>query len=108
MSQEFIQVTTTCDDRGALSKIANRLIADKLAACCQLDGPVESTYFWKESVEKSDEYRLEFKTRRSLFANIAAVVLDLHPYENPQLTAISVVEVTKEYADWLVSNTRAS
>ena len=107
MSQAFIQVTTTCDDREVLKEIANHLIANKLAACCQLAGPVESTYCWKDVIETTTEYRLFIKTRRCLFDPIAAAVSNLHPYENPQLTAVAIVEISHEYAQWLVTNTRS-
>ena len=39
MESEFIQVSTTCDSREVLEKLAWRLIESMAAACCQIEGP---------------------------------------------------------------------
>ena len=47
MEFEFIQISTTCDDREVLEKLAARLVESKVAACCQIEGPVTSVYRWE-------------------------------------------------------------
>ena len=41
MEFEFIQISTTCDDREILEKLAARLVESKVAACCQIEGPCD-------------------------------------------------------------------
>ena len=69
---------------------------------------VFSSYHW-EGLEKSrDEIVLLAKTRASLFNEIAEVVLRMHPYENPSITATDIVYATEAYRSWILAETRTA
>ena len=40
----IIQIVTTMDDKEAACAMGRRLVEDRLAACCQVTGPVRSIY----------------------------------------------------------------
>ena len=104
MEFDFIQISTTCDRREILEQIAAKLVAEKIAACCQLEGPVTSVYRWEGKTESADEYRLLIKTESALFSVVAASITELHSYEVPQITAVPIVAATEGYAAWLRNN----
>ena len=104
MKSEFIQISTTCDRREILEQIATKLIADRTAACCQLEGPVTSVYRWEGKTESASEYRLLIKTTTELFPAAEASVIELHSYQQPQITAVPIVAANEGYAGWIREN----
>ena len=106
MEFEFIQVSTTCDSRGVLDKLATQLVESKVAACCQIEGPVTSVYRWEGKLESASEFRLLIKTKAELFSSVEKIIADLHSYQQPQITAVPIVAVSDGYADWIRDNTR--
>ena len=106
MKSEFIQISTTCDDRDVLEKIAAALVDDKIAACCQLEGPVTSVYCWEGKTESAIEFRLLIKTKEELFSQVEKSIASLHSYQQPQITAVRIVATSEGYANWICDNTR--
>jgi len=104
MESEFIQISTTCDQREILEQIAAKLVADKTAACCQLEGPVTSIYRWEGKTESASEYRLLIKTTTKLFPAVKASVIELHSYQQPQITAVPIIAANEGYAGWIRDN----
>ncbi len=104
MESEFIQVSTTCDRREILEQIASKLVADSAAACCQLEGPVTSVYRWEGKTESASEYRLLTKTKNALFPEVEAIIVELHSYQQPQITAVPIVATSEGYAAWVRDN----
>ena len=106
MESEFIQISTTCDDREVLEKIATRLVESKVAACCQIEGPVTSVYRWEGKLESAPEFRLLIKTRAESFSSVEETIAELHSYQLPQITAVPIVAVSEGYAAWIRENIR--
>lgn len=93
-------VTTTCPDLEEAEKIARLVLADRLAACIQIS-PVQSMYWWKDTIESEKEYLLNFKSNRSFFDRLVLKIKENHSYEVPEIFATDVVEVDRSYAVWL-------
>ena len=106
MESEFIQISTTCDRREILEQIAAKLVADRTAACCQIEGPVTSVYRWEGKTESASEYRLLIKTTTKLFSAVETTVTELHSYQQPQFTAVSIVVASEGYASWIRDSVR--
>ena len=105
MPTEAIQVITTTAERTEADAIAEALLQQRLAACVQIGGPVDSSYWWNGRIETSREFVLTIKTRRDLFPRLEAAILALHPYEQPEILALAAVEVTPGYLKWLEEQT---
>ncbi len=95
-----IEVITTSDKKEVLDKIALILVKKKLAACAQVLGPVESTYWWKGKIEHSKEYMLVIKTKRSVYKWVEKEILGNHNYDLPQITTIKI-SGSHSYLDWI-------
>ncbi len=101
----YIQISTTTETKEQAQKIAKYLVEQKLAACVQISGPIESIYRWKGKVETANEYLCLIKTRESLFGLVEAAIKQLHPYETPEIIALPIVNGSMEYLSWLNDNT---
>jgi len=94
------EIRTTFPDREAAEACARRLVAARLAACVQIDGPVASVYHWQEQVEQSAEWRCTCKTTTAGLSACVAAILSAHPYELPEVL-VAAVEATADYAAWV-------
>jgi len=101
---ELIIIATTSDANEVLEQIADRLVADKLAACCQISQPIKSIYRWNDKVESSSEFELKIKTATEKFDEVSTVIKSLHNYDVPQVVAVDVTHVDAAYRDWAEAN----
>ena len=99
--KSYIQVSTTTETKEDARKIALYLVGQKLAACAQILGPIESTYTWKSKVETAIEWLCLIKTRENLFGKVEAAIKKLHPYETPEIIAVPVTQGSGDYLRWI-------
>jgi periplasmic divalent cation tolerance protein len=98
---KYIQVVSTAPDKETAQKLATLLVERRLAACVQVSGPIESTYWWQGQVETSTEWRLTAKSRSDLFPAIEAAVREIHPYTVPELLATRLDAGHLAYLEWM-------
>jgi periplasmic divalent cation tolerance protein len=101
--ESFIQVTTTTESEEQAKKIADFLVATKLAACVQIVGPITSIYRWKGKVENAQEWLCLIKTREDFYTDIELAIKEMHFYETPEIIAVPIIKGSKEYLQWLDS-----
>lgn len=99
--KSYLQVMTTTQTEEQAKIIARHLVESKIAACVQINGPIESTYRWKGKVETAQEWLCLIKTRDNLFDEVQNAIKKLHPYETPEIIAVPIVKGSKEYLNWL-------
>lgn len=105
MTLRFIDIWINCPDRATAERIAEAVVAERLAACANVFGPISSVYRWKGPVERAEEIPLLLKTRAALFDAVAARVKALHPYETPSIVAAALTAVEENYGAWLAAET---
>lgn len=98
---DFVIVLTTADSKETLKRIAMALIEQKLAACCQVLGPVESFYIFNERFENTSEYLCIIKTHKNLFCTVEATIKSLHTYKIPEIVEISLENASLDYLKWM-------
>lgn len=86
--------------------LARALIEERLAACVNILGPCQSVYRWQGAIEEAQEVPLLIKTSKRRFAALSRRLRELHPYEVPELIAISPDAALPAYADWVLRETR--
>ena len=99
-SDAIVVLTTTSDKKDAES-LAQALLMHHLAACVQIAGPMESRYWWNERIETSREYLCLIKTRRERYVEVEKLLLELHPYDVPEIVALPAEGVSAAYFQWL-------
>jgi len=103
---KFIQVITTTPNRAQARRLARALVEQKLAACVQIVGPIESVYRWKGKIEKAREFICYIKTARQMFSKLEKAIKKYHPYETPEIIALPIVASSKDYVQWLRKETQ--
>ena len=101
MMEKFIQILTTTENKEDAEKIAKALTEKKLAGCVQIIGPITRIYWWKNNLEKSEEWLCLIKSEERLFDELEKVIKELHPYETPEIIAIPIIIGSKDYLNWL-------
>ena len=100
---KYIIVTTLCDKEEIANKIINTLLEKKLVAGSQVS-KVHSKYWWNNELEECDEYKLEFRTKESLFSEIENEIKKIHDYETAEISYSEIKGANKEFLDWIEQN----
>lgn len=103
---ECWQVTTTVGTQADADRIAAALVAERLAACVQVVGPVGSTYRWQGATERATEWYCHCKTTRARYPALEARIRDLHPYQVPEIIALPIVAALPAYLAWIEESVR--
>ena len=101
MPAEAIQVVTTTAERKDADALAKAVLDKHLGACVQISGPIDSSYWWNNRLEKAQEWILTIKTRRDLYKPLEKLLLEQHPYDQPEIIATACVEISAGYQKWL-------
>jgi periplasmic divalent cation tolerance protein len=105
---DIIVVLTNLPDRAAAQKLAQELVAQKLAACVNVLAECASVYRWQGKVESTVEIPVLIKTRAGRYAEVEDAIRRLHPYELPEIVAVPVVRGFGDYLDWVADGTTIS
>ena len=107
MNNKFIVVLITVPSKEVGVKISETLVQKKLATCVNIVSPINSLYIWQGKVANDEEVLLIVKSREELFENeLIPVVKSVHPYEVPEIIALPIIMGSKDYLDWIQSETK--
>jgi periplasmic divalent cation tolerance protein len=99
-------VTTVVDARAVADVIAAAAVSGRLAACGQVGGQVDSTYWWGAAIETASEWSVQLKTAPDRVDALVAHVLANHPYEVPEILVSAVDCGNPAYVRWVHDQTR--
>ena len=102
---EFVIVLTNLPDRAAAVKLAQELVARRLAACVNVLAECTSVYRWKGGIENAAEVPVLIKTRAGRYAELEAAIRSLHPYELPEIVAVPMRHGFDRYLQWVADET---
>jgi periplasmic divalent cation tolerance protein len=105
---QMVVVLTTLPDRTAAVKLAEQLVAQRLAACVNVLAECTSVFHWKGAMESAAEVPVIIKTRAALYPQLEIAIRKLHPYELPEIIAVPVVRGLGEYLKWVTDETAIS
>ena len=100
-------VLTNLPDRAAAEKLADAIVAKNLAACVNILAPCRSVYRWKGAVQHDEEHPMLIKTTRERYAALESEMRAQHPYELPEIIAVSIERGLPAYLDWVAAETKA-
>ena len=99
-------VYVTASDKSEATKIGEKLVSLRLAACVNVIDKVTSFYRWEGKEQRDEEAVLLIKTKESLLAELKKVIKDTHSYSCPCIEAIPVIDANDDYANWVISETK--
>lgn len=94
-------ILSTSPDRESAERIAGALVTERLAACVNIVPGIRSVYHWKGTLQSSEEHLLIIKAPSGHYATIQKRLLELHPYELPEIVAVPIAEGLPAYLSWL-------
>ncbi len=101
-------VHCSCPDRETADRIASDLVEKRLAACVSILPSVRSVYRWKGEIQRDEEALLIAKTRRERLEALESRIVELHPYELPEILAVEAAGGSEGYLAWIREETAAS
>ena len=99
--EDYIVIYTTTDNKEDAQRIARDLVEQRLAACVQVTGPIQSTYRWEAQIERGEEWLCSIKSRKDLLPAIEDAIRAIHPYDVPEIIALPIVGGSDDYLSWL-------
>jgi periplasmic divalent cation tolerance protein len=99
---DMLVVLCTFPDQETARRICSEIISVNLAACVNLIPAVESIYRWEGKIEQANEVLAIFKVATAGFKNLEKELLEKHPYETPEIIAISPDQVSEGYLRWVL------
>jgi periplasmic divalent cation tolerance protein len=100
MSHELL-VLVTAPNEDEARRIANALVEERLAACVNIVGAIESVYRWEGQVTTDRETLLIIKTTDDRYEELERRVKELHSYSTPEVIAFKIERGSSEYLSWL-------
>ncbi len=104
--REVRLVFCTCPDTASAQSLAELLVQRQLAACVNLLPPIQSVYRWQGQIERAEEVQLLIKTCADRLEALSAAIVAHHPYEVPEIIAVSPSAGLPAYLDWIRAQTR--
>lgn len=105
MSKPII-VLCTAPDNDCAQKIARELVANNLAACCNIIPGLTSIYKWDAKVQQDSELLLMIKSTKHNFELIKEKIKTLHPYKIPEIISVDITQGSKQYIDWIFNSVK--
>jgi periplasmic divalent cation tolerance protein len=98
---DIIVVLTNVPDENCAELIAKALIEAKLAACVNIGNAGKSVYEWKDKIEMQAEIPIYIKTSKNDYTKIETLILEMHPYELPDIIALTIYGGLEPYLQWV-------
>ena len=101
---EAVVVLCACESEAEALGIGRALVEERLAACANVLGRVQSIYRWQGKIEAAEEHMLLIKTTEARFRNLRDRISELHSYETPEIIAIPISDGAENYLAWIREN----
>lgn len=105
---EVIMVLCNVPDAALAQQIAETLVGEQLAACVNIMAPCRSVYRWQGKLENASEVPLQIKTTTVAYPALQARLLQLHPYEVPEIVALPLAAGLPAYLTWVAAEVLSS
>ena len=105
---DILLVITSLPDVQSAEKLAQLIIEARVAACVNQLAPCTSTYRWRGSIETATEVPLLIKTTKAAYQRLEVLIHEEHPYELPEIIAVTVGTGLPAYLDWVSNETKIS
>ena len=102
--EEYGIVLTTFENEKQAQGVIDEIIKYKLAACVQ-EIKIKSHYTWKNELCHENEVLVLIKTRKDLYPDLEKKLLEIHPYDTPEILFVNVENGSAAYLAWIDEQT---
>ncbi len=100
-----ILLQLTCANQKEADAIIQNLLKKKLIVCAK-SFPISSTFYWKNSIESSDEIYVVMDSSEELFERVELEVKKLHSYETFNLVSVALTKTSRGVMEWMKDGLR--
>ena len=101
MKSKPLLILTTVGKKRDATRLAERLVSSKLAACVTILPAAESRYVWKGKTCLEKEFVLLIKSLTRVYPKLEKFLKSIHPYECPEIVALPLQRAYAPYLQWL-------
>src|SRR5262245_24585891 len=101
METQCVVVWTTVTGGSDGREVAEAIVGERLAACVNVHGEMDSIYRWKGQVETDRERQLVMKTTADRVQALKARLHELHQYEVPEFIVLPIIGGSDAYLNWI-------
>lgn len=94
-------VYVTTSSREEAQNLGRTAVTERLAACANLVGDIESFYHWEGQFETGAECLLILKTTCAKLPELTARLLGMHSYSCPAIVAVPIQGGHQGFIDWI-------
>jgi len=106
--KKYTLTISTVPDLETGRQIARALVESHLAACVNIVPGLHSIYEWQGKIEESEESLLIIKSTEQVLKPLTEKILELHPYDCPEVLSFDIRTGNPAYLDWIDSVTGKS
>ena len=103
MSTLYQIILCTCHYKDSAEQLAHLLVNEQLSACVNISLSISSIYWWQGQATSAQEYLLLIKAHKDHYQAIETSIKKHHPYELPEIIAVSIENGLPEYLNWINS-----
>jgi len=97
-------ILCTCPNTQVAEQLATSLVEQRLAACINIVPGLTSIYRWQGKLEKGTEVLLLIKSTREHYSAVESAIRQQHPYELPEIIAVTLDEGSPDYLRWITTS----
>ncbi len=98
-------IYVTAKDAEEARRIAKTVVDERLAACANLLGAIDSIYRWLGAVCEDQEAALILKTSGARKQELIDQVRALHSYDCPCIVALPIADGNPDFLRWIAAET---
>ena len=105
LEPDCVMILSKTPDLLLAKRIAHILVEEKLAACVQLQPSLLSIYEWQGQMQGEQEVGLIIKTSQKIYKKTMNRIVQLHPYEVPEIVVLPIKDGHQPYLKWVNQQT---
>jgi len=98
-------VYVTAKDNTEAKLIAKTVVKERLAACANVLGAIDSVYWWQGRVCEDSETALVLKTSAERKVELISRIRELHTYECPCIVCLPITDGNRDFLKWIAAET---
>jgi len=102
---ECLFVYVTAKDAEEAKSIARTVVKERLAACANVLGAIDSVYWWQGRVCEDSETAIVLKTSAERKPELISRIIELHSYECPCIVCLPIVDGNRDFLNWIAAET---
>lgn len=102
---DTVLVYVTAKDEAEAKMIAGTAVKERLAACANILGGIESVYRWQGRLCEDRETAMILKTSAERKPELVERIKQLHSYECPCVVCLPIADGNTDFLNWIAAET---